>query len=473
MMKQTQAKIISILTTTSLLMSITQAHIPSSKVKSNDDLTLNTGTLTYSDIENKTEYSNIGFGSSGLDSPMAGDKQTQTNTAISSTITVDIKDKAKQTQDISKISNDTEHAHYRVQEVNKEVLNIRKDVAGQIGKEAFKAIGDIYDNEELAKKLPPKTLIHGLMGGIMSKIAGGEFKSGATGAVVSHEAAKMVENSLREKYNNGDITKQQLENAMEVSTLLANIALSNISNSSDTQTLDAIAVGDSVVDNNAKKHISRNLDIKIPRTDINIGGVAQHRANVISRDNIEDYSQEMRDKLGEPQLIDGKYVYILEDLQLKDKDNVNRLHPVVNAQASTNAYKKGDYTAYQEFPDDFEKENKLLYDYIKDISKDRSESPKYPTTTETLLCLFNYCSDSFYNSNTAADTRDEKNGFQAPDTGDKNVPGGLHDREGAKDDKESEVDILFRDVPHTIPRKNWNNSSHIPGYQENIPGYSK
>ncbi len=33
MMKQTQAKIISILTTTSLLVSITQAHIPSSKVQ--------------------------------------------------------------------------------------------------------------------------------------------------------------------------------------------------------------------------------------------------------------------------------------------------------------------------------------------------------------------------------------------------------------------------------------------------------
>ncbi len=470
-MKQIITKTITTLTIISLLVSITQAHII--KLESTQPSTLTTGTLTYSDLENKTEYSNIGFGSSGLDGPMAQDKQTETNTAMSSTITVDIKDEAKQTQDISKISNDTEHAHYRVQEVNKEVLNIRKDVAGQVGAEAFKAIGDIYDNEELAKKLPPKTLIHGLMGGIMSKIAGGEFKSGATGAVVSHEAAKIVENSLREKYNNGDITKQQLENAMEVSTLLANIALANISNSSDTQTLDAIAVGDSVVDNNAKKHISRNLDIKIPRTDINIGGVAQHRANIIYRDNIKDFPQDIRDKIGEPQLIDGKYVYILEDLQLKDKDEVNRLHPVVNAKVSINAYKEGEYTTYQEFPDDFEKENMLLYDYINDMSKDKSESPKYPTTTETLLCLFNYCSDSFYNSNTAADTRDERNGFLAPDTGDKNVPGGLYDREGAKDDRESEVDIQFRDVPNTIPRKNWNGSLHIPGYQENIPGYSE
>ena len=196
-----KTKIISILTTISLLVSITQAHIPSSKVKSNDDLTLNTGTLTYSDLENKTEYSNIGFGSSGLDSPMAGDKQTETNTAISSTITVDIKDKAKQTQDISKISNDTEHAHYRIQEVNKEVLNIRKDVATQTAKAGFEYIGDLGtqalkdgDNSWEDGGLK-KTIAHTLMGGLVSTIGGNGFKSGAVGAGSREGLSSLTENS--------------------------------------------------------------------------------------------------------------------------------------------------------------------------------------------------------------------------------------------------------------------------------------
>ncbi len=171
------------------------------KIVSTSPSTLSTGTLTYSDLENQTEYSNIGFGSDGLDSPMAQDKDTQTNTAISNTITVDIKDKTKQTQDISKISNDTQHAHYRVQEVNKELLNIRKDVAGQIAQVGFEYIGDLGtqalkdgDNSWEDGGLK-KTMAHTLMGGLVSTIGGNGFKSGAVGAGSREGLSILTENS--------------------------------------------------------------------------------------------------------------------------------------------------------------------------------------------------------------------------------------------------------------------------------------
>ncbi len=269
-MKQIQTKTVA---TIMLLTTALYANIPSintkqfnintqgntdligAKIVSTQPSTLTTGTLTYSDIENKTEYSNIGFGSSGLDSPMAGDKQTQTNTAISNNITVDIKDKAKQTQDISKISNDTEHAHYRVQEVNKEVLNIRKDVAGQVGATAFTYVAHtLYENDNIKDSLPPKTLVHGIIGGVVSKIAGGEFKTGATEAVVAHEVAKkVIETKLERLLDGEDISKEEIQADAKLVSTITNLIVSGATGGNLNDMASSASVGNSVVENNDLK----------------------------------------------------------------------------------------------------------------------------------------------------------------------------------------------------------------------------
>ncbi len=220
------------------------------KIVSTSPSTLSTGTLTYSDLENQTEYSNIGFGSDGLDSPMAQDKDTQTNTAISNTITVDIKDKTKQTQDISKISNDTQHAHYRVQEVNKEVLNIRKDVAGQIGKEAFKAIGDIYDSPKNSKikELIPKELFQALAGATMATISGnGNAVSGATASIVAEKAS----DAILKIAEDGSINKHQ----MKAVATIASMTVGGLIGGDTTSALGGANIGKSNIDNNMLPHM--------------------------------------------------------------------------------------------------------------------------------------------------------------------------------------------------------------------------
>lgn len=208
---------------------------------------LSTGTLTYSDIENKAEYnaSSVGIGFGFGHGPLKDDKGnvvkdsegnlvnnpqnsssytpgisvngsagSTTQSAIApGTITIT----GNQTQDISKLNRDTNGALNALGKIfDKKTVQERQELANLFGQEAFNLVGDISaraykqavkDNNKQAMQDWSegginKILLHSIVGGIMSDLSGNGFTTGAASAAlneaVQKELAKIKDAGLRE-----------------------------------------------------------------------------------------------------------------------------------------------------------------------------------------------------------------------------------------------------------------------------------
>ncbi|EGO62227.1 hemagglutinin repeat-containing protein, partial [Acetonema longum] len=173
---------------------------------------LSTGTLTFSDIENKAEYKaeSNGVGNAtgpNLGVPVSDDKTSTTHAAIAQG-TIEIKDQANQKADITKLSRDTQNAVNKLDQIfDKKTVQEKQELANLFSQEAVKLVGDIAEREkdrlvdkiinakndterEEAKKEyqlwmesgTNKVLLHAFVGGLTAKFAGGDFMSGAAGA---------------------------------------------------------------------------------------------------------------------------------------------------------------------------------------------------------------------------------------------------------------------------------------------------
>ena len=165
--------------------------------------TLTTGSLTYSDINNSASYSSSSMGisySSTSDksnnitkgiTPVigvtaSGDASSTTNSAISAgTITV----KSVNT-DLSNLSRDTENSVNALGQIfDKKTVAEQQELAKLFGEVVYKAIGDL----NLPVGSLEKAMLDALAGGIMSKLGGSDFASGAVGAGFT----QLVMNELR------------------------------------------------------------------------------------------------------------------------------------------------------------------------------------------------------------------------------------------------------------------------------------
>lgn len=197
---------------------------------------LDTGTLTYSDIQNKAEYSSsstgVGYSWSGplkndkgevikdpktgkpVDNPkngfsynpsipVSGSDSSTTKSAVSPG-TIIVRDNPN--QDLSGLSRDTTDALNKLDKIfDKKTVEERQELAKVFGEEAFKTIGDLAENmwrnaetsEEKAKWAEGgeyKILLHALVGGLMSGISGGGFSSGAVGGGFTQAAQGLLAN---------------------------------------------------------------------------------------------------------------------------------------------------------------------------------------------------------------------------------------------------------------------------------------
>ncbi len=190
---------------------------------------LSTDTLTWSDIENKAEYSASSVGvnldtrknaekkDAGLTPdigiPVSGDASSTTQSAIApGTIEV----RSNPDQDLSNLSRDPSGALNALGQIfDKKTVQERQELAKVFGEVAFKEIGDYAlrmqekatTPEEKAKWADGgeyKVFLHTVAGGLMSQLGGGSFTSGAMGAAVN----EAVQKALAEKFKDNPAMHQ-------------------------------------------------------------------------------------------------------------------------------------------------------------------------------------------------------------------------------------------------------------------------
>ncbi|BBB91913.1 hemagglutinin repeat-containing protein [Methylomusa anaerophila] len=178
---------------------------------------LSTDTLTYSDIQNKAEYSasSVGVGyAAGKDAngkdvadkdkglipnigvTASGEASSTTKSAISLG-TIDIR--SNPTQDISNLNRTPEGSINALGKIfDKQTVKEQQELANLFGQEAFKAIGNLG----LTEGSPEKVFLDAFAGGLMAQLGGGSFASGAAGAgfnqLVQLELAKITDPALHQ-----------------------------------------------------------------------------------------------------------------------------------------------------------------------------------------------------------------------------------------------------------------------------------
>lgn len=156
---------------------------------------LSTGTLTFEDIQNKADYKANGIGAKvnknnnadynekgitpDIGMPASGEAESTTKATISKG-TIEIRDKENQKQDINKLNRDTQNSLNKLGEIfDKTKIEERQELANLFGELAYNEIHYMDGSNE------QKALYHAVVGGIMSKLTGGDFLAGATSAGIN------------------------------------------------------------------------------------------------------------------------------------------------------------------------------------------------------------------------------------------------------------------------------------------------
>ena len=156
---------------------------------------LSTGTLTFEDIQNKADYKAGGAGikvnknndaeynekgiTPDIGMPASGEAESATKATISKGV-IEIRDKDKQKQDIEKLNRDTKNSLNKLGEIfDKTKIEERQELANLFGELAYNEIHYMDGSNE------QKALYHAVVGGIMSKLTGGDFLAGATAAGIN------------------------------------------------------------------------------------------------------------------------------------------------------------------------------------------------------------------------------------------------------------------------------------------------
>ena len=166
-----------------------------SSTSDDDKNKLSTGTLTFEDIQNKADYKAGGAGikvnknndaeynekgiTPDIGMPASGEAESTTKATISKG-TIEIRDKENQKQDINKLNRDTANSLNKLGEIfDKTKVEERQELANLFGELAYNEIHYMDGSNE------QKALYHAVVGGIMSKLTGGDFLAGATAAGIN------------------------------------------------------------------------------------------------------------------------------------------------------------------------------------------------------------------------------------------------------------------------------------------------
>ena len=183
---------------------------------------ISTGTLTWEDIKNKAEYEiegkGLGVNVGDEDAPFnergvtpglpvtVGDESSSTTKAAIADGTIEIRDKENQKQDISGLNRDTQNSLNKLGEIfNKKSIEERQELIGLFGEIAYNQIHDMKDLTAVQK-----TLLHGLVGGIMSKLAGEDMLTGISAAAIN----KMLIEEIRKAAQDDPAAMQWISAAL-------------------------------------------------------------------------------------------------------------------------------------------------------------------------------------------------------------------------------------------------------------------
>ena len=175
---------------------------------------ISTGTLTFENIENKADYKAGGAGikvnknndadynekgiTPDIGMPASGEAESTTKATISKG-TIEIRDKKNQKQDINKLNRDTNNSLNKLGEIfDKTKIEERQELANLFGELAYNEIHYMDGSDE------QKAIYHAVVGGIMSKLTGGDFLAGASAAGIN----KLVIEEI-DKVVGGDPDKAQ------------------------------------------------------------------------------------------------------------------------------------------------------------------------------------------------------------------------------------------------------------------------
>jgi filamentous hemagglutinin len=165
---------------------------------------LSTDTLTYSDIQNKADYSASSIGvniNTGKDAEKkdagltpniggtaSGDADSTTKSAISpGTIEV----RSNPDQDLSNLSRDTNNSLNVLGKIfDKKTVQEQQELAKVFGEEVFKVVGNL----KLKEGSSEKAAIDFFVGGLMAKLGGGDFLSGAASGGITQLVMKELAN---------------------------------------------------------------------------------------------------------------------------------------------------------------------------------------------------------------------------------------------------------------------------------------
>lgn len=156
---------------------------------------ISTGTLTYEDIKNEADYKAGGAGikvnknndadynekgiTPDIGMPASGEAESTTKATISKG-TIEIRDKKNQKQDINKLNRDTNNSLNKLGEIfDKKKIEERQELANLFGELAYNEIHYMDGSDE------QKAIYHAVVGGIMSKLTGGDFLAGASAAGIN------------------------------------------------------------------------------------------------------------------------------------------------------------------------------------------------------------------------------------------------------------------------------------------------
>ncbi|BBB90445.1 hemagglutinin repeat-containing protein [Methylomusa anaerophila] len=171
---------------------------------------LSTGTLTYSDIENKASYSasSNGFSYNSKLEPgmtlgdlgltpnigikVSGDADSTTKSAIAPG-TIEIRDNPS--QDISNLSRDTNNSLNSLGKIfDKQTVKEKQELSALFGEVAFEELHKISDKNGWNDGDPQKVALHAAVGAIMVRIGGGNALSGGFSAGVNEALQKELSN---------------------------------------------------------------------------------------------------------------------------------------------------------------------------------------------------------------------------------------------------------------------------------------
>ena len=88
----------------------------------------------------------------------------------------------------------------------------KANLISKAGEKSFEFIGHELDKPEYqGMNLPPKVVLHGLVGGALSELSGGDFTSGAIATATSHIVAEHVKDHYYKQAIRGEISVEELK----------------------------------------------------------------------------------------------------------------------------------------------------------------------------------------------------------------------------------------------------------------------